>query len=151
MSPIFGGRAKDEGQARPGVRDLEAALERLGSLSLPQLAAEVMAKGFGPGSPGADEDESVTVTGGEYRGGPGIVGIATAVAREFYARSTDVGINERLALQNRLCRLVAEGLQALEHASLIITQFHGNGGVDYALTRRGRVALERDEVERLLA
>jgi len=148
MSPLFG--SKDPAEAPAGEAELEAELERIGSLSLEELALEVMVKGFGPGGPGEDPEEAVTAAGMDYQAGPGLDGIATAVARDFYARATKVGANERVAFQHRLCRLLVEGLQVLEHASLIREQFHGKAGVDYALTRLGRSALERGAVERII-
>ncbi len=47
--------------------------------------------------------------------------------------------------------LVTEAIQALEHASPIPTQMHtAMNGLDYALTRLGRTALEGGAVERIL-
>ncbi len=83
MSPLFGHHDDDNEQAQ-NVAALQAEVQRLDSLSLEQLASEVMRKGFGPGGPGADEQ--------------------------------DTEMN----------------------------------GLDYALTRKGRDPLARDEVERLL-
>jgi hypothetical protein len=54
-------------------------------------------------------------------------------------------------LQQQILRLVAEGLQVLEHASLIRAQANQGRDFDYALTRRGRTALDRGEVEAILA
>lgn len=48
MSPRSGG--KDDG--RDDVAAMTAEIERVSSLPLPQLAAEMMARGLGPGAPG---------------------------------------------------------------------------------------------------
>ncbi len=58
---------------------------------------------------------------------------------------------EDLKLRERVGRLVAEGLQELEHASLVRAQMHtGTGGLDYTTTRRGRASLEHGEVGGIL-
>ena len=46
-------------------------------------------------------------------------------------------------------QLIAEGLQVLEHASLVRVSWRG-GMDDYTATRRGRAAVAQDEVERIL-
>jgi hypothetical protein len=47
--------------------------------------------------------------------------------------------------------LVAEGLQELEHASLVRCQVHtAMGTFDWAATRRGRAALQRGAVEQIM-
>jgi hypothetical protein len=55
-------------------------------------------------------------------------------------------------LQERITCLVAEGLQQLEHASLVRLQVEDQTsyGSGYWLTRRGRTAFERGEVEDIL-
>jgi hypothetical protein len=136
MSPLFG--HKDDGES--GMTALQAEVDRLGSLSLPELAAEVMSKGFAPGCPGGDE--SVTV------GGPSInAGVTVAaLAAEFVSGAADEG------LRVRRDRLIAEGVQALEHASLVRAQLHtAMGGLDYAVTRLGTAAVGRGTVAQVLA
>src|SRR5690242_168417 len=100
---LFGG--KDDNKAAAAAT-LQADLDRLASLPLPLLAAEVMKKGFGLGGPGADEDETVTI------GGPNIDAGATVrkIAGELSA-ARDAGVEPALAL--RFDKLVAEGVQAL--------------------------------------
>jgi hypothetical protein len=151
MSP-FGHKEKD-GAKQERVDQYRLALtvelERLDSLPLAQLAAEVMVKAFGPGGPGADE-EDVTVGQANAHAGPGlyrICGLVEADRRGLGFTYTD----EDDELLERIRRLVAEGLQELEHASLIRVQLHTEmGSPDYATTRRGRAALERGEVERIV-
>jgi hypothetical protein len=58
---------------------------------------------------------------------------------------------EDVQLRERITRLVAEGLQELEHASLVRCQVHtAMGSFDWAATRRGRAALERGAVEHIM-
>jgi hypothetical protein len=141
MSPLFG--HKDEtGDEQPDAGALGSEVDRLDSLTLAELAVEVMNKGFGPGGPGADEAETVTT------GGPNINAGATVsqIAGEFMPGGSSHGADASVV--PRLNRLIAEGLQSLEHASLIRAQLHTEmGGLDFALTRLGRAALRDGSVE----
>jgi hypothetical protein len=118
---------------------LRAELTRLSSLTLEQVAAEVMTKGFGPGGPGAAGHADPDVIGAAF---------TQPFQGRDYDQEVDVAVME----------IVAEGLQVLEHACLIRPVFHGQGGshdVHYALgwgaTRLGRAAVEQGTVERALA
>jgi hypothetical protein len=114
---------------------LRAEVERLEALPMARLAAEVMVMGFGPGGP--------------------------ASRRGHYAVHHD-DIAERFGfdwlsydgdLYMRLCELVGEGLQVLEHQSLIWPcsgKEFKNGGIGYTPTRRGRAALEDNALEQAL-
>lgn len=145
MSPLFGHKDEDD-QATDNVAALQAEIERLEGLSLPALAAEVMAKGFGPGAPGADDDNTISVEGPNISAGPTIADLAL----EFAPGGNTKGADDATRLQ--LQRLVAEGLQTLEHAGLIRTQMHtAMNGFDFALTRKGTAALQAGDVERTLA
>ena len=129
---LFGSRA-DRGLEADA---LEAEIERLDQLPLPALAAEVMDKAFGPGAEWEDPEEEVTVGGPGDGAGGTVEAMATAMAPDGSTRAVDDGT--RLRLQ----RLVAEGVQALEHASLIRAQMHiAMGGFDYTPTRLGRTVL----------
>ena len=129
---LFGSRADRSAEADA----LETEIERLDQLPLPILAAEVMGKAFGPGAEWEDPEEEVTVDGPNVGAGATVDGIATAMAPDGSTRSVD----DRTRL--RLLRLVAEGMQALEHASLVRTQIHtAMGGFDYTPTRFGRTVL----------
>jgi hypothetical protein len=141
---LFG--KKDEAPAKAAggdVAQMEAELERLAALPLPELAAEVMSKAFGPdgpggpGKPGTIEDptSSERVRMNE---------IARAVT-PLYAGS-GVGSEQQVRLTN----LIAEGLQILENAALVRVSWRG-GTEDYCATRRGREALERGELPSALA
>jgi hypothetical protein len=85
-----------------------------------------MTRGFGPGSPSAD-DGTVTVGQENIKAGP----TADGIAGEF---ATDRGFTfplpspEDLELRERIVRLVAEGIQELEHASLVRAQMHNGDG-----------------------
>ncbi len=161
MSPMFSHKdeEKQDNDKTWGPEALQAEFDRLNSMPLRQLAAEVMSKGFGRGGPGAD-DEDVWVGGASRHRGR----VAGGIANQFMAArgvSSPLGSgvvmgavagSPDIELQQRIVRLVAEGLQELEHASLVRAQMHEPGnGLDYAITRRGRVALERGEVEGILA
>lgn len=128
--------ARDERQAANAA--LHAEVERLAALPLAQLAAEVMARGFGPGGylPDFVRREPYAVAAAYIR----------SIAKMFEpegARDAD--------LYKHLSELIGEGLQVLEHESLIWARSVGEGfGVGYAPTRRGRAALEADAVEQTL-
>jgi hypothetical protein len=154
MSPLFGRKDEDKQEKEPvwTPEALHAELDRLSSLPLPELAAEVMTTSFGPGCPGADDDEYFSVAGGNIRAGPSVYRI-TELLVACKGISFPYGPMKDQALQERVVRLVAEGLQQLEHASLVRAQVHtpAQAGPDYVITRRGRAALERNEVEGILA
>jgi hypothetical protein len=138
---LFGGRADREAEAGA----LDAEIERLDRLAMPALAAEVMAKGFGPGAESEDPEEEVTVGGPNVDAGATVVGIAASMAPGGSTRGAD----ERTRL--RLQRLVAEGVQALEHAALIRSQMHtAMEGLDYTPTRLGRKVLAAGAVAQVV-
>lgn len=140
MSALFGHQQTDE--EGPAGASLQDEVERLDTLSLSDLAAEVLHRGFGPGGPGEDPDEQVSVGGANIASGVEIGDIAATFNDD---RRSDEGL--RLRLQ----RLVAEGVQVLEHARLVRTQMHtSQGGLDYVLTRRGRAAVRDGTAERIL-
>jgi hypothetical protein len=129
---LFGSR----GDLGAEAAELGAEIERLDQLPLSALAAEVMAKAFGPGAAWEDPEEEVTVGGPTARAGATVHGIATAMAPEGSTKAAD----ERTWL--RLQRLIAEAVQVLEHAALIRPQVHlAIEGIDYTPTRFGRTVL----------
>jgi hypothetical protein len=129
---LFGSRAGRSAEADA----LEAEIERLDQLPLPTLAAEVMGKAFGPGAEWEDPEEEVTVGGPNVGTGATVEMITTAMAPDGSTKAVD----ERTRL--RFQRLVAEGVQALEHASLVRAQMHtAMGEFDYTSTRLGRKVL----------
>ncbi len=143
MSPLFGHKDDPDGAGDPGAA-VSAEIERIGSLSLAQLAAEVMAKGFGPGGPGGPGQPGTLEMPAIGAPRVGLNEIARAVSEAWLAR----GVAPEL--QMRFTALIAEGLQALEHASLIRITWSG-GQENCVATRLGRAAAAAGSVERMLA
>jgi hypothetical protein len=117
---------------------LRAEVERLEALPMARLAAEVMARGFGPGGflPDFVRREPYAAAAASIRN-------IVPMFEPEGARDAD--------LVRRLYGVVGEGLQVLEHGSLIWPRNVAEGfGVGYALTRRGRAALEANAVEQAL-
>jgi hypothetical protein len=114
-----------------------------------------MTAAFGPGRD--HDDDQVWVHGSVSHWGPrpGDIADAMMTARGF---SSPLGVvvfgslqsSPDNDLQQRILRLVAEALQVLEHALLVRAQSNQDHGFDYAITRRGRAALERSEIESIL-
>ena len=119
---------------------LRTEVERLEALPMAQLAAEVMIKGFGPGGylPQFMEREPHAAARGVR-----VENIARTFEPELIARDLD--------LRQRLFEVVGEGLQVLEHESLIWVRNVSQVEVGYAPRRRGRAALEADAVEQTLS
>jgi hypothetical protein len=145
------GHDNDDKQARTEQwrAAMQAETARLGALPLEELAIEVMIRGFGPGGPGAD-DNAISLGQANVGAGPtaGDISLQFVPDRGF---SFPVPTPEDVQLRERITRLVAEGLQELEHASLVRCQLHtAMGAFDWAATRRGRAALERGAVEHIM-
>ena len=143
MSPASGTRPR----GRDALAEMIAEVERVNALPLPQLAAEVMIRGFGPGGPGA-------------LGTPGTLEVLTVtkdplatrytIAAEFTPAYRAPAVrNRRPALKLHLENMIGEGLQLLEHACLIQAESYDHS-LCYLATRFGRAALERDAVTRIL-
>ena len=115
-----------------------AEVERLEALPMAQLAAEVMARGFGPSGylPGLMRRKPHAL----------VRAYVSNVAAMFEPEGArDAGLSQRLS------EVVSEGLQVLEHESLIrVCRVSESSGVGYAPTRRGRAVLEADAVEETL-
>jgi hypothetical protein len=128
---------------------MRAELGRLSALPVEELAVEVMIRGFGPGGPGADDD-AISLGQANIGAGPtaGDISLRFVPDRGF---TFPVPTPEDVQLRDRMTMLVAEGLQELEHASLVRCQVHtAMGTFDWAATRRGRAALERGAVEHIM-
>ena len=131
--PLFGHEKRDAENEK-----LRREVERLGAMSLQQVAAEVMTRGFGPGGPGAEGATPVE----------GIVYV-------FNPASISVGLDDDAL--NALHEIVAEGVQALEHACLVRSYLaffdrSSNVSVAWTSTRLGRAALQQSgAIERVLA
>lgn len=146
MSPLFG--HDDDSQGDADVAAMNAEIDRVGSLSLPQLAAEIMTRGFGPDGPGGP-------------GKPGTIESPIALSTSDRLTAKDIahvftqawrGRKVGQELDTRLSQVIAEGLQLLEHASLVRAECHENtGGISFVATRYGRVSLDRGEVEQIVA
>jgi hypothetical protein len=132
--PLFGNKEEREQQNAA----LHAEVQRLSALSLQDLAAEVMTKGFASGGPAADGADAT----------------ASLIAGVF-APATGHGIDQD-ALRDLLV-LASEGLQVLEHACMVRTTLGIDAGtsdnyhVFWTATRLGQAALEQNAVERILA
>jgi hypothetical protein len=128
MAPF--GRNEDRGQDKQERLAqwrlaAQAEVERLSSLPLTELAAEVMIKGFAAGAPGASD------TIGTGQGYPRAGSTAGVISFEFVPErgfSFPVPAPEEIALREQVAMLVAEGLQQLEHASLVRCQRAPCGG-----------------------
>jgi hypothetical protein len=100
MSPLFGSKDTKHDD-RPGDAEALAEAQRLAALPLPQLAAEMMDRGFNPG-PATD-------------GLPSVRMITEDIAPGLGGRDPD-------AFQS-LYDIVGEGMQLLEHACLIAARY----------------------------
>jgi hypothetical protein len=149
LSPIRGRKDDEKQQKLDEWRSaVQAVYERLDALPLPELAAEVMIQGFGPGGPGADDDK-ISLGQANIGAGPS----ANDISFEFAPKCPFMlgPTLDDMKLRGQIAKLVAEGLQELEHASLVRCQMHTSSGyLDWAATRRGRAALESGDVERIL-
>lgn len=149
MSP---GRREGQGQDkqerlmqwRLGVR---AEFERLSSLPLTDLAAEVMVRGFGPGAPGSSQAADAGPASLPARASAMIISYELVPEKGF---SFPAPSAEDDALRDQLALLVAEGLQQLEHASLVCCQGYRAQSFQWTATRLGRAALERGDVPQML-
>jgi hypothetical protein len=128
---------------------MQAEYERLYPMPLPDLAAEIMARAFGPGGPGYNDD-AITVGHSTTDRGPTILGISEAFVPDFDFGWEERGPEDRI-LRERIVKLIAEGLQMLEHASLVRCQIHYEmDAFDYAATRYGRAMLEQGQIQAVL-
>jgi hypothetical protein len=121
--PLFGGRKEENDK-------LQAEVDRLAGLPLPELAGEVMAKGFGSGGPGD----------GAYAELSSIAGALNPAEGSF--------LNDDVLVQH--FRIVAEGAQLLEHAGLVRFEVSSSGGIahwSWTATRAGVTALEQNAVQ----
>jgi hypothetical protein len=128
---------------------MQAVYERLSVMPLPDLAAEVMAVAFGPGGPGYN-DQAITVAHDNAYTGPTERQISELFAPDFNWGWEEQGPDDR-NFREQIVKLVAEGLQVLEHASLVRCQIHHNMGTfDWAATRYGRAMLDQGQVQAVL-
>ena len=152
MSPF--GRNKDDNQDDAADPKLDAEVARLQGLSLAQLAAEVMAKGFtAQYDPTADGTDAAGLADAFYPRPDFKLSDTTVHAQERQAcEASTPGTPEYQLLV--LADLVAEGVQMLEHTALVCQKTNYDGQVfnaGYITTRLGRTALERNAVDRVLS
>ena len=115
---------------------LQAAVARLDPMPLPRLGAEFMPR-FQPVPPEViPPRHSIAELAGNLAPGFGLIPTHPAHKQ----------------LHEYLRQLILEGLQALEHASLICIHFEqrGIGHLNYQATRRGLTALSQGTVEQTL-
>jgi len=122
---LFGDKDKKERENA----QIQARFDQLEPLDIPDLANAVMLAAFGPDSPN--------------HGTP----IALVFVQQAVSESESVfGID--LELRHRLDELTQEGLQALEHAGLVVWTFSGGdqAGMSWRPTRAGRAAITAGSV-----
>ena len=125
--PLFGGRKEENDK-------LQAEVDRLAALRLPELAEEVMTKGFGPDGPASD---------GHYAALSSIAGALNPAQGSF--------LDDNLLIRH--FRVVAEGAQLLEHAGLVRFEISSSGGIthwSWTATRAGAAALDQNTIPRLV-
>jgi hypothetical protein len=145
MAPIGRGDGRQQWALEQWQRALEYEVDRLGSLPVPELAAEVMITAFAAADP-----EEFTVAGGGLSTAPSAYHI-TGQLMDARGISFPFSPVKDKKLQERAVRLVAEGLQELEHASLVRAEAYDSPGrLAYVITRRGRAALDRGQVADIL-
>src|SRR3954454_5389373 len=119
-----------------GAAALRTEVDRLGGLPLAGLAAEIMARAYGPGRPGAD--------------GSPLTGVL--VANEFI--SDEAAWSDEDLAREQLVGIVAEGIQVLEHACLVRQRavMVGTEHVDlgWTMTRYGETSLAGGTVAQAL-
>jgi hypothetical protein len=107
-----------------------------------------MTKGFGPGGPGAAGDATPGQVNSRAATSVAIISFEFAPERGF---ASPAATAEDRELRDQIAQLVAEGMQELEHASLVLGQLNpAHSQLDWGATRRGREALQRGEVHGIL-
>ena len=160
MSPF--GRKKDDDVGDQGAQSqpsdsnpqLDAEVSRLQGLTLVQLASEVMTKGFSADYDPTSDGSEIGGIADQFFGRPDWkLSDSTVHAQVRKAQAeAQPGTTEHQLLV--LSDLVAEGVQVLEHASLVRlkTNYEGqyfNSG--YVSTRLGHAALQQNAVDKILA
>ena len=148
---LFGRKQDESEKLNP---QLDAVLERLSALPLPQLAAEVMTEGFSSDYDPSDTGRTVAVIAAGFCPTPQLRLRDTTVRaqKRAFKEASDPTSTQSKSLQ--LQDLVREGLQALEKASLVQPKTTNQGEatmVGYVTSRLGRDALENNAVDRALA
>jgi hypothetical protein len=162
MSP-FGRNKVEHGQdqqsdqpSAPGDSNpqLDAEVARLQGLTLVQLASEVMAKGFSADYDPTADGSDVPGIADDFFPRPDFTLRDSTVKAQVHKAQAEAqpGTPEHQLLV--LADLVAEGVQILEHASLIRLKTNYDGQVfnaGYVATRLGHAALQQNAVDKVLA
>jgi len=125
------------------VPEIEAEANRLEAMALPQLATEILQKAFKA----------------EYEPGSGIMEIGGVIDVFLPPHGEFNGpvwkIPEPSEAEYRLRDLIREGVQALEHASLLMPEGYSTNGnwyhAGYVTTRLARAALADGSAERIVS
>lgn len=156
------GKKKDDQDQQPDQQSppgdpnpqLDAEVARLQGLTLVQLASEVMTKGFSAGYDPTSGDSDIGEIADQFFAKPDFTLRDSTVRAQVHKAQaqSQPGTPEHQLLV--LADLVAEGVQTLEHASLVRlkTKYDGqffNAG--YVATRLGHAALQQNAVDKALA
>jgi hypothetical protein len=108
---------------------LQAEFERVDAMSRPDFAAEVMARGFGPGGPGEKTEIKINALYDMY------APIKTAFGVDYTPRF-------------KIEDLLKNAAAALEQAGLLTVREGGEdgGNLQYVKTREGQLSLDADDV-----
>lgn len=160
MSPFGRNKGDDQqqdqqqGQQQDSDPKLDAEVTRLQGLTLPQLASEVMTKGFSAQyDPTNDGQDAAGIADSFYARPDWSIRDSTVKAQTRAAQeSSTPGTAKHQYLV--LADVVAEGVQLLEHASLIRLKSNYDGqyfNSGYVATRLGQSALQSNTVDKVLA
>jgi hypothetical protein len=146
-----GDNEKDNAKFDPQIGTV---LDGLKSLTLPQLAAAVMAKCFTADYQSGDTGWDVASIAGAFSPypAPNIRDTTIKSQQREAAAAADPTSNRAKWLQIK--DLVTEGLQALEKASLVVQSDHFTGvatDISFTTTRAGRDAISQHTVETVVA
>jgi hypothetical protein len=157
VSPFGRKKGDDQGQeSQPSdsTPQLDAEVARLQGLTLVQLASEVMAKGFSGDYDPTSEGKDVPGIADEFFPRPDwTIRDSTVKAQVRKAQEqAQAGTPEHQLIV--LADIVAEGVQTLEHASLVRLKTNYDGqyfNSGYVATRLGQHALQQNGVDKILA
>jgi hypothetical protein len=154
MSPFGKKQDDDQGQATDSNPQLDAEVTRLQGLSPTQLASEVMTKGFSAEYDPTEDGNDIPGIADQFFARPDWKlrdSTVKAQVRQAQEEQTPGTPEQQLLV---LADLVGEGVQTLEHASLVRLKTNYDGSyfnVGYTATRLGREALARNAVEKVLS
>jgi hypothetical protein len=144
MSPLFRKLKVFQGEdpTEADEAEMQAELARLSALALEQLAAAVLTETFGPSGHSVDGAIWDVQLVDPF--------LPESVRTQNVKRDRPSAGHEE-DVYWRMVRLLREGLQVLEHAGLVLREPVGRVNSEkYRLTRLGRDALERGNVEQTI-